>query len=255
MGSIGVYTTLADFTGFYEKEGIKVHEIYSTLSTEKNKPYKEALKGNYEQIQNGVLDPLAAAFIGAIKTNRKKKLNTSEGNPFKGKLYMAEEAMAIGLIDSIGSFETAVSRVRELAKSNQEKSKQISMSKNISKVLGVEKLESTKEGVFLTEEQLTKIETALDAKDADAKLKEKADAMEAEIVAAVKVLKPDATEKETVNISAGITALLEENKKLGGKAGAVHSDSVRERENLGSGGIKFGEDKEADYFANLGKTK
>lgn len=168
---------------------------------------------------------------------------------------MAEEAMAIGLIDSIGSFETAVSRVRELAKSNQEKSKQISMSKNISKVLGVEKLESTKEGVFLTEEQLTKIETALDAKDADAKLKEKADAMEAEIVAAVKVLKPDATEKETVNISAGITALLEENKKLGGKAGAVHSDSVRERENLGSGGIKFGEDKEADYFANLGKTK
>ena len=43
VGSIGVYCSFADFKGYWEKEGLKIHEIYSRLSSEKNKDYKDEI--------------------------------------------------------------------------------------------------------------------------------------------------------------------------------------------------------------------
>jgi protease-4 len=115
LGSIGVLTTLADYTGFFEQKGIKLHEIYAPQSTDKNKDYRDALKGDYKAVK-GELAFIAQEFINAIKSNRAAQLNPDAGDPFTGKMYFADQAIEIGLADRIGSIEHAVegtySRVR-----------------------------------------------------------------------------------------------------------------------------------------------
>ena len=51
MGSIGVYTSLADIKGFYEEQGLKIHEIYADQSSLKNKDFREAMNGNYSLLK------------------------------------------------------------------------------------------------------------------------------------------------------------------------------------------------------------
>lgn len=114
VGSIGAYTQLLDFTQALEKEGIKVHEIYSTLSTEKNKAFKDALDGNYETMQDRFLDPLVIEFQNTVRTNRKGKI-TNEDEVFAGQTLFANDALKAGLIDGIATFDAVVSRVTELA--------------------------------------------------------------------------------------------------------------------------------------------
>jgi ClpP class serine protease len=106
VGSIGVYVQLANWEKHYkEHQKLEIISIYSDLSDEKNLPYIEALKGNDKLIKEEMLNPLAEAFITAVKENRSGKINLSAGDPFKGKVYMSEEAIAIGLIDRISSLE------------------------------------------------------------------------------------------------------------------------------------------------------
>ena len=106
VGSIGVYVQLANWEKHYkEHQKLEIISIYSDLSDEKNLPYIEALRGNDKLIKKEMLNPLAEAFISAVKENRSGKINLSEGDPFKGKVYMSEEALAIGLIDRIASLQ------------------------------------------------------------------------------------------------------------------------------------------------------
>jgi protease-4 len=102
IGSIGVYTTIADFKSYYETLGLKLTDVYSSRSTEKNGDYKEAIDGKPEKLVSK-LDFIADEFISAVKENR--TINLSAGDPFKGATYFAEEAIAIGLIDGIKSIE------------------------------------------------------------------------------------------------------------------------------------------------------
>ena len=110
VGSIGVYVTFADFKAYYESKGLKIHEIYSSRSTEKNKDYKEALNGNYDSIKAN-LDFIADEFIAAVKAHR-PHINLSAGNPFKGATFYAEQAQEIGLIDGIKSLHEIVSDLK-----------------------------------------------------------------------------------------------------------------------------------------------
>lgn len=107
IGSIGVYCTLADFKTYYEKQGLPIHEIYATPSTEKNKGYLDAMNGDYASMKEH-LDFIAAKFIDTVKANRAGKLNLKAGDPFKGDTYYANRAIEIGLIDKIGGFDDAI---------------------------------------------------------------------------------------------------------------------------------------------------
>jgi ClpP class serine protease len=113
FGSIGVMAKLPDST----TEAGKVHIIYADQSSEKNKSFQEAMGGKYEALRKEILNPLAENFIGSVKTAREGKINLSAGDPFKGKLYMANEALQIGLIDSIGTFQDCIDAIEETSKS------------------------------------------------------------------------------------------------------------------------------------------
>lgn len=108
IGSIGVFVKLADYDKKLEADGLKIHTIYADQSSEKNKDVNDALAGNYATIKAELLNPIADAFISSVKTSRADKLNLSAGDPFKGKIYMADDALKIGLIDQIGNFNAAI---------------------------------------------------------------------------------------------------------------------------------------------------
>jgi protease-4 len=108
IGSIGVMMSFMDMREYYESKGIKVHEIYSSLSNHKNSDFREARDGKYEPIQSGLLDPLAVAFQETIRANRAGKLDESEEEVLGGGTFFAEKAKKVGLIDHVGSKAFAI---------------------------------------------------------------------------------------------------------------------------------------------------
>jgi protease-4 len=104
FGSIGVYCQLPDMKGYFEKQGLKIHDIYSDFSGDKNKSYLDAMNGDYK-LKKEELNFLQQAFAAAVAANRGDRLDTSKEDPFTGKMYPAQQALEIGLIDGIKSFE------------------------------------------------------------------------------------------------------------------------------------------------------
>lgn len=113
FGSIGVMVEFADLKPFYEEKGIKIHSIYADQSEHKNLPFLNALNGDYKAMKEEVLNPLAIQFQNHVKAHR-SGLKNEEG-VLSGKMFYAEEAKSIGLIDSIGNMDAAMDYVKFLA--------------------------------------------------------------------------------------------------------------------------------------------
>ncbi|WP_372472614.1 S49 family peptidase [Capnocytophaga sp. ARDL2] len=106
IGSIGTMLSYADYQAMLEKWGAKFYELYAPQSTEKNKEWRELMKGN-EALYTERLEELAQSFIDRMKENFGEKL-TDDGKVFKGKTYTPKQALEIGLIDQLGSIEDAM---------------------------------------------------------------------------------------------------------------------------------------------------
>ena len=105
IGSIGTMLMVEDLKPALEAQGVKFHEVYASLSVDKNKDFNQVLDGNYEAYQKNVLDVINSKFLSSIKTNR----HAVEDSTLTGKIYFAPEAIALGLIDEIGSLDHAIS--------------------------------------------------------------------------------------------------------------------------------------------------
>ena len=149
-GSIGVMASFRDYTAYFENMGIKVHEIYSKFSTEKNADMKAAREGDYEPYQEKILDPYANRFINTMKEFRP---GMQDEKAYAGEIFTAENAKAIGMIDGIMKREAAIGRVIQLHNQNLEM-------KKIEAVLGYT-LEQKDGGVFLQAHELAKIDARL----------------------------------------------------------------------------------------------
>lgn len=171
LGSIGVVLSFADLQPAYEKLGVKFHNIVSDLTKDKNKMFEDIREGKYDDYKNEVLNPLAKDFINFVKSNRPGV----KENHLTGKMFFAENLKGT-FIDSIGNFDYAVKRAFELSeernsnnsKNNNSNSAKMKNFESINKTIGVEKLETTDEGIFLNEDQLGKINSALEKGGQDA---------------------------------------------------------------------------------------
>ncbi|TQI72273.1 peptidase S49-like protein [Gramella sp. Hel_I_59] len=114
FGSIGVMATLIDYTEYLKAMGIKERLIYASQSSFKHKSYNEALKGKDGAFKKEHLNPLAIQFQEFVKSQR-PKLKTDVEGILEGKMFYAEEAQEIGLIDGIMDFEEAVEEVKFLS--------------------------------------------------------------------------------------------------------------------------------------------
>lgn len=119
VGSIGVFVRLRDNTKQLEQDGIKEIAVYSTLSPDKNKPYKDALEGKTKLLEED-LDYAATMFREAVTEGRGERLNLKAGDPFTGKVFYAAKAIELGLIDGFGNLDTAIAKVQELHAARQQ---------------------------------------------------------------------------------------------------------------------------------------
>jgi len=111
FGSIGVMLTFADNRKAMEEKGYKIHEIYPEESAHKNKAFKLAREGKYKAIKQELLSPLAKKFQKGVRANRPNLIE--EVGVLTGKAFFAEEALRLGMIDSIGGMKKAL-RVAKL---------------------------------------------------------------------------------------------------------------------------------------------
>lgn len=113
IGSIGVVLSFRDNKKYLESIGITTHEVYPDESEDKNLAFRLALEGKYEMIKSEMLSPLAIKFQDAVKAARPKLKN--EPGVLTGKTFFTEQAIEFGLVDSMGTMEAAIERVRMMA--------------------------------------------------------------------------------------------------------------------------------------------
>ena len=180
VGSIGAYTTLLDYRKHFERQGVKIHEIYAAQSRDKNIEFKEAIKGNYDPLR-AMLSVFTQKFIDGIASDRKSKLSDDQKLWNTGKTMYAKDALSIGLVDKICTFAQMVADIEtNITNNNSQPMKTQPL--NLNAVLKVPSLESTNEGVYLNEDQVATIDTELANRETAVTNanKEKADAIAAQ---------------------------------------------------------------------------
>jgi len=113
VGSIGAYNTIYDIYGYFEKQGLKIRDIYAPQSVDKNQDYIQAVAGDDTLIKED-LKFLVDHFIASVKANRGGRISMNGDEPFTGRMYNAADAKKMGLIDGIKPMAGVVKRLEQL---------------------------------------------------------------------------------------------------------------------------------------------
>ncbi|MEI6577555.1 MAG: S49 family peptidase [Bacteroidota bacterium] len=118
IGSIGVKTSFMDLNGFLkDKLNITVYDLYATKATRKDEEVRALLSDPSDSKPfTDYLDHVNEIFHTAIQTN----LGIDpKSEVFSGAIYNADQAKSFGLIDSIGTLETAIETAYQLGIKSQ----------------------------------------------------------------------------------------------------------------------------------------
>ncbi len=119
IGSIGVVLSFVDNKKYLETLGYTFHEIYPEESANKNESFRLAMEGNYDMIKEEMLSPMAKKFQNDVKAARPNLKD--EPGVLTGKIFGADKALEVGLIDSIGSKSKAIEMALMLGEMNHYK--------------------------------------------------------------------------------------------------------------------------------------
>jgi protease-4 len=107
IGSIGVYTTIIDPRGAYEKDGIKVHTVYSPKSASKNAEWRAIF--DQDPADTSLLEErltfLDETFMNQVREGRGDKLNEEA---LEGGMFFTDQAIRLGLADGQASFDEVI---------------------------------------------------------------------------------------------------------------------------------------------------
>lgn len=112
-GSIGVIFMRPALTGFMKKIGVAVEVDKSGENKDMGSPFRETTEKE-EAILEALTEALGKRFHSLVAAHRKIDQNTLS-QIATGRVYLAEEAVELGLVDEIGYLNDAVSRARTLA--------------------------------------------------------------------------------------------------------------------------------------------
>jgi len=118
IGSIGTMMMVEDLQPALEQMGVKFHEVYASLSADKNADFNQVLDGKYDSYRKNVLDVINTKFLASIRSNRASVDETT----LSGRIYFAPQAIELGLVDEIGSFEKALETAFSLGNNQVEMS-------------------------------------------------------------------------------------------------------------------------------------
>lgn len=115
IGCIGTMMETYDFSGYYEKMGIKLIKAYADKSDLKNKKFDDLRAGKPQQFVDEVLNPLTEQFLSTVLANRPQLSSLPEDDPvFRGETFDTSHAIEKGLIDSSMTFIEAIAKAVEL---------------------------------------------------------------------------------------------------------------------------------------------
>lgn len=160
VGSIGTKMLITDYKEQLEKNGIKVHEIFAEQSTEKGSLISEALKGNYQPLQETIISPLAEQFISFVQSNRA----ISDDAAYKGKIYNAKKAKSIGMIDGFKSLDAVIQltykagmKQHKQSTSNLSNTNNMNVFQKVAAKLGFDSIEAKDGYISINAEQAEKL--------------------------------------------------------------------------------------------------
>ncbi len=209
FGSIGVLMMLPNFQNQIAAGNHPSVEIFrASQSTDKLlvNSIEEITKEGRTELQDN-LNSTAANFIATVKAGRGDKLDTKAEGLFTGRMFDLYQAKQIGLIDAIGTLQTAINRVADLARQQTRQAKTDGMSNadnnmklpRISALFGQSEKEATSVAKTEDQESLTNDQASMEAAE------KKLAGMEAEI-AQLKVVKETADQSAS-QFAAQITEL------------------------------------------------
>lgn len=111
IGSIGTYARVEDWSAAYEKAGVKVHVIKAGEfkgAGEEGTEITDAQLAEWQQEINGINE----LFVGAVSKGRGK--DASELGWADGKVRRADRALKAGMIDALGTVDTALQELRTM---------------------------------------------------------------------------------------------------------------------------------------------
>jgi protease-4 len=112
-GSVGVIFIQPRFYGMMEKIGVQVDINRSGRNKDMGSPFRESTKEENRIIQE-VTDKLAERFIKRVVGHRNLSARQMQ-EIASGRIYLADDAKAAGLVDSIGYLDDAIAKAIQLA--------------------------------------------------------------------------------------------------------------------------------------------
>ncbi len=105
-GSIGVIATFPNFTKLMDKIGLQMNVIKSGEYKDSGSPFRPETKED-EKVFQGVVDNSYQQFLGVV--SKERKLSVDNLKKFAdGRVFTGVQALKLGLIDTLGSFEDAI---------------------------------------------------------------------------------------------------------------------------------------------------
>jgi len=118
-GSIGVLMLTVNSSGLLEKLGVSATYIKSGALKDMGSPFR-AMSPEEQVLFQGLIDRFYGRFVGLVA--RERHLDEGRVRAFAdGRVYTAQEAESLGLVDRIGYLEDALALARESAGITQAK--------------------------------------------------------------------------------------------------------------------------------------
>ena len=112
-GSVGVLFLNPNVSGLMEKIGVDVNVSKTGDNKDMGSPFRQATEEEQGIIQD-IVDRLGAQFLDHIAEHRKLGPNRLK-EISSARIYLADDALKLGMVDGIGYLDEAVSRAKKLA--------------------------------------------------------------------------------------------------------------------------------------------
>ncbi|MCZ8353951.1 MAG: S49 family peptidase [Cyclobacteriaceae bacterium] len=270
FGSIGTLMVTYNYSNMMEAGNYPKAKIHRARQSK-----EKALVNSFEEITEDVqaeidaeLESITSDFISAVKKGRGEGLDAKADGLFAGRMFDANDAKKMGLIDAVGTLQTAVNKVAALARekdkkkdytNNSEANNTMTKKKGFLQLIGFasDKAEATEEELIqASETKITELQAQLSAAtEAKAALEARISALEAEAATqAEAVASKDAEitslkEQLAKAPTAAVTTVVAAEEKEA--AQAAEEDSGQPQK----GKYRSAADDEADQYANIVNQK
>jgi ClpP class serine protease len=104
IGNIGSRSTVVDDSGWLDKMGVKIIDVYGDLATDKDLGHAELIAGKPKKYKDMIVNPHNEMFVDVMKKYRPQ----IKDEALHGAVYLSEKAKEVGLVDMCCGFDEAI---------------------------------------------------------------------------------------------------------------------------------------------------